>query len=184
MFEILTAEQMYEADRKTIDAGTTGDVLMENAGAAVVAEIVSRWTPRSVAVLCGPGNNGGDGFVIARHLAIRGVAVQVALLAPPADLTGDAKTNFEIIERMGLPLIDLSNAEPRFLSDELARTATLIVTMGCGEACPAVPGLRRDDWPLEDPKGKPIERVREIRDDVKARVESLLRVEGWGPSAS
>lgn len=90
----------------------------------------------------------------------------------------------EVLAAMKEVGIDLSNAAPRFLSDELARTATLLVTMGCGEACPAVPGLRRDDWPLEDPKGKPIERVREIRDDMKARVESLLRVEGWGPSAS
>jgi arsenate reductase (thioredoxin) len=75
--------------------------------------------------------------------------------------------------------IDLSNEKPRFLSDDLARAAALLVTMGCGEACPAVPGLRRDDWPLEDPKGKPVERVREIRDDVKRRVERLLEVEGW-----
>lgn len=73
--------------------------------------------------------------------------------------------------------IDLSDVKPRFLSDELAATASLLVTMGCGEACPAVPGLRRTDWPLEDPKGKPIERVREIRDDVKARVLALLRDE-------
>ncbi len=55
----------------------------------------------------------------------------------------------------------------------------MLITMGCGEQCPVVPGLRRDDWPLEDPKGKPIPRVREIRDDVRARVLALLRQEGW-----
>ena len=93
MFEILTAEQMYEADRKTIDAGTTGDVLMENAGAAVVAEIVSRWTPRSVAVLCGPGNNGGDGFVVARLLRHAGWSVRLGLLCEAEKLTGDAALN-------------------------------------------------------------------------------------------
>lgn len=93
MFEILTTEQMYEADRKTIDAGTTGDVLMENAGAAVVAEIVSRWTPRSVAVLCGPGNNGGDGFVIARLLRNAGWSVRLGLLCEAEKLTGDAALN-------------------------------------------------------------------------------------------
>jgi len=49
--------------------------------------------------------------------------------------------------------------------------------MGCGEACPAIPGLRRDDWPLEDPKGKPIERVRQIRDDILTRVRALLATE-------
>ena len=86
----------------------------------------------------------------------------------------------EVLEAMKEVGIDLSNVEPRFLSDDLARSATLLVTMGCGEACPAVPGLRRDDWPLEDPKGKPVERVREIRDEVKARVEKLLAAEGFG----
>jgi arsenate reductase len=75
--------------------------------------------------------------------------------------------------------IDLSNETPRFLSDALAAEASLLVTMGCGEACPAVPGLERDDWPLEDPKGKPIERVRAIRDEVKQRVSGLLEQSGW-----
>jgi len=93
MFEILTTEQTYEADRKTIEAGTAGDVLMENAGAAVVAEIVSRWTPRSVAVLCGPGNNGGDGFVIARLLRNAGWSVRLGLLCDAEKLTGDAALN-------------------------------------------------------------------------------------------
>jgi len=93
MFEILTTEQMYEADRKTIEAGTAGDVLMENAGAAVVTEIVSRWTPRSVTVLCGPGNNGGDGFVVARLLRHAGWSVRLGLLCDAEKLTGDAALN-------------------------------------------------------------------------------------------
>lgn len=75
--------------------------------------------------------------------------------------------------------IDLSKETPRFLSDDLAAEASLLVTMGCGEACPAVPGAQRDDWPLEDPKGKRIERVREIRDEVKQRVSGLLEQSGW-----
>jgi N-acetylglutamate synthase-like GNAT family acetyltransferase len=74
--------------------------------------------------------------------------------------------------------IDLSDAQPRLLTDDLARGATMLITMGCGEACPAIPGLRRDDWPLEDPKGKPVERVREIRDEVRQRIVELLRREG------
>lgn len=90
-----------------------------------------------------------------------------------------ARVHPEVLEAMKEVGIDLSNAKPQFLSDDLARSATLLVTMGCGEACPAVPGLRRDDWPLEDPKGKPIERVREIREEVKARVVRLLEHEGW-----
>ena len=78
--------------------------------------------------------------------------------------------------------MDLSEARPQFLSDELASSASLLITMGCGEACPLVPGLRRDDWPLEDPKGKPLERVREIRDDVRERIAQLLVQEGWSRS--
>jgi arsenate reductase len=69
--------------------------------------------------------------------------------------------------------IDLSAARPQKLTDELARGATLLITMGCGDACPYVPGLRRDDWPLPDPKGQPMERVREIRDQIEARVRAL-----------
>jgi len=85
----------------------------------------------------------------------------------------------EVLEAMREVGVDLSDALPRFLSDELAATATLLVTMGCGETCPVVPGLRRADWPLEDPKGKPIARVRQIREEVKERVAMLLAEEGW-----
>lgn len=85
----------------------------------------------------------------------------------------------EVVAAMGEVGLDLSQGKPQYLSDDLARTASLLVTMGCGEACPHVPGLERDDWPLEDPKGKPLERVREIRDDVRQRVAALLRTRGW-----
>ena len=74
--------------------------------------------------------------------------------------------------------IDLSNAEAQKLTEELAREAQLLVTMGCGDKCPYVPGLRRDDWPLRDPKGLPPEEVRIIRDEVRTRVEALLVSEG------
>jgi arsenate reductase len=84
----------------------------------------------------------------------------------------------EVLEAMKEEGIDLSAAKPQLLTDDLARGATMLITMGCGEACPAIPGLRRDDWPLEDPKGKPIERVREIRNDVRARIDELVRREG------
>src|SRR6187455_2279220 len=85
----------------------------------------------------------------------------------------------EVLEAMKEVGIDLSQAQPRKLTPDLATESALLVTMGCGEACPNVPGLRRDDWPLEDPKGKPVERVREIRDDIRNRVVALLRAEGW-----
>jgi len=74
--------------------------------------------------------------------------------------------------------IDLSNAKPQKLTDDLAREAQLLITMGCGDKCPYVPGLRRDDWPLRDPKGLPIEEVRGIREDIKGRVQALLNSEG------
>ena len=65
-----------------------------------------------------------------------------------------ARVHPEVVEAMREVGIDLSAAQPRKLTDDLARGATVLVTMGCGEACPAIPGLRREDWPLEDPKGK------------------------------
>ena len=75
--------------------------------------------------------------------------------------------------------IDLSGARPQKLTDELAARADLLITMGCGDQCPHVPGLQRDDWPLADPKDQPIARVREIRDEIRARVDTLLASEGW-----
>jgi arsenate reductase len=75
--------------------------------------------------------------------------------------------------------IDVSGLRPRLLTLDLAREAALLVTMGCGEACPAVPGLERLDWPLEDPKGKSLERVREIRDEVARRVRRLVEERRW-----
>ena len=85
----------------------------------------------------------------------------------------------EVVETMKELGIDLASLQPQKLTDDLASRATLLITMGCGEACPHVPGLRRDDWPLEDPKGKPFQRVREIRDDVRQRVRQLIVTEGW-----
>jgi len=85
----------------------------------------------------------------------------------------------EVLEAMREVGVDLSQQKPQKLSDDLARQAQMLITMGCGEQCPVVVGLRREDWPLEDPKGKPVERVREIRDEVRARVLELLQREHW-----
>ena len=73
--------------------------------------------------------------------------------------------------------IDLSRAKPQKLTEEMAKDAQLLITMGCGDKCPYVPGLRRDDWPLRDPKGLPTEEVRTIRDEVKAKVKALIASE-------
>ncbi len=83
----------------------------------------------------------------------------------------------EVITVMKEIDIDLTDAKPQLLTKELASNADLLITMGCGEACPFIPGLERQDWPLEDPKGKPLDQVRLIRDDIKSRVEKLLCVD-------
>jgi arsenate reductase (thioredoxin) len=70
--------------------------------------------------------------------------------------------------------IDLSMVKPQLLTDELVDGTDLLVTMGCGEACPNVHGLKRDDWPLPDPQGKSDDEVCEIRDEIKTRVIKLL----------
>ncbi|HTB88027.1 MAG TPA: NAD(P)H-hydrate dehydratase [Steroidobacteraceae bacterium] len=87
---VLRVEQMAEADRLAMAAGTPGALLMQNAGEAVAREIKRRFTPRAVSVLCGPGNNGGDGFVAAAALAQSGWTVRVALLGDVEALRGDA----------------------------------------------------------------------------------------------
>ena len=86
----------------------------------------------------------------------------------------------EVVEAMREVGIDLSGGRPQKLTAELAAGATLLVTMGCGDECPYVPGLRRDDWPLEDPKGKPVAVVRAIRDDIQRRILALVQAEGVG----
>ena len=87
---LLTVDEMYAADKAAIDAGVPGETLMENAGGAIARAILERWTPRPVAILCGPGNNGGDGFVVARLLDAAGWPVTVALLGSVENLKGDA----------------------------------------------------------------------------------------------
>jgi arsenate reductase len=90
-----------------------------------------------------------------------------------------ARVHPEVQAAMAEVGIDLSGAKPQRLTDELAQGAHWLITMGCGEACPHVPGLQRDDWPLEDPKGKPVEQVRRIREQVRSRVSELLARQGW-----
>jgi arsenate reductase len=98
--------------------------------------------------------------------------------AVSADTEPGLRVHPEVLAVMQEVGIDLSNAKPQKLTDDLAREAQLLITMGCGDKCPYVPGLRRDDWPLRDPKGLPIEEVRVIRDDIKGRVQALLNSEG------
>ena len=85
----------------------------------------------------------------------------------------------EVVSAMSEVGVELSGAPISKLTTELAQRVQMLITMGCGDQCPVVPGLKRDDWPLEDPKGKPLARVRDIRDEIRQRVEALLEHEGW-----
>jgi arsenate reductase len=80
----------------------------------------------------------------------------------------------EVVAAMRESGIDLNGVKPQKLTDALAQSADVLVTMGCGDECPYVPGIRIEDWPLEDPKGQPPEIVRKIRDDIRTRVMDLL----------
>jgi len=91
-----------------------------------------------------------------------------------------ARVHPEVAAVMAEVGVDLSAVTPRLLTAQLAAGAAHLVTMGCGEECPYLPGLEVEDWALEDPKGKPIEKVREIRDDIRARVAALVEARGWG----
>jgi arsenate reductase (thioredoxin) len=93
------------------------------------------------------------------------------------------RVHSEVVQVMREIGIDLSANRPHQLTDELARGASLLVTMGCREACPYVPGLKRDDWPLPDPKGRPLDEVRRIRDEIQDRVAALVDTRGWGREA-
>jgi len=85
----------------------------------------------------------------------------------------------KVVDVMREAGMDLSRAVPRKLTDDMAAEADMLVTMGCGEACPVVPGVDRDDWPLDDPQGQPVGQVRRIRDEVERRVRKLLTDRGW-----
>jgi NAD(P)H-hydrate epimerase len=128
---ILTAAQMREADRRTIEeVGISPLVLMENAGRQVVAAIEAvhgDLGDRNVAVLCGRGNNGGDGFVVARTLMQRGVDVAVYLLGRVADVRGDARTNLEILGRLGVTVVEVADSQAWELHFSEVTRATLIV---------------------------------------------------------
>jgi arsenate reductase len=90
-------------------------------------------------------------------------------VAEPAD-----RVHPEVLEVMGELGIDLSDRRPQRLTQELAERADLVVTMGCGDTCPYVPGKRYVDWDLPDPKGRPLDAVRATRDEIAARVEALV----------
>ena len=128
---VLNSAQMREADRRTVDdIGIPSLVLMENAGRQAVAAMEAMYgdlLERQVAVLCGRGNNGGDGFVVARTLAQRGVDVSVFLMGRVADVRGDARTNLEILGRLGLTVVEVADSQAWELHFSEVSDCTLIV---------------------------------------------------------
>src|SRR3954467_9522083 len=112
---VLNTQQMREADRQTVDdVGLPSIVLMENAGRQAVAAMEAAFEDLAtsrVGVLCGRGNNGGDGFVVARTLAQRGIESIVFLLGSVSDVRGDARTNLEILGRVGVTVVEITNAQ-------------------------------------------------------------------------
>jgi arsenate reductase len=101
--------------------------------------------------------------------ADRSKATAVSAGTQPAEKIHDC-----VLEAMKQLKIDLSTVKPQLLTENLASDADFLITMGCGEACPYVPGLKREDWPFSDPKGKSIDEVYVIRDQIKDRVLTLL----------
>lgn len=90
-----------------------------------------------------------------------------------------ARVHPEVLEAMREVGLDLAGATPTRLTPELAAGARFLITMGCGEACPVVPGVAREDWPLQDPKGQSADAVQRIRDEVRELVRRFVAREGW-----
>ncbi len=137
--KIVTAEQMKNIDRRAIrEFGIPGPVLMENAAAALLAEMERFFdglTGVKVGVICGKGNNGGDGLALARRLSIRGVPVRVALLAPFSSVSGEAKINLSILRKTDVEI--LPNASTRKISDVISWSDVLVDAMlGVGLSSP------------------------------------------------
>lgn len=124
----LAAAEVREIDRRAIEEyGLPGIALMENAGRGCAELLLARGVHGPVVVCCGPGNNGGDGFVIARHLELAGCDVRVLLCADPGRLRGDAAVNARVLQRSGLPVETLTTAPPPEVLDARLQPAEWIV---------------------------------------------------------
>jgi NAD(P)H-hydrate epimerase len=140
----LSRQQVRSIDGRAIDEyGMTGLVLMENAGRGCVDVLCRLGCRGPVAIACGKGNNAGDGFVIARHLDLRGIAVKCLLLGAPAELRGDAAANYAVASKAGIPLVDLSGPwDARRFETELVGAEWIVdALLGTGAA-----GAPRAPW--------------------------------------
>ena len=155
---VLNTEQMREADRRTIeDIGLPSIVLMENAGRQTVAAMEAAFDALGssrVAVLCGRGNNGGDGFVVARTLAQRGVESLVFLLGSVAEVKHDARVNLEVLGRIGMTVIEITNAQEWELHFSEISECDVIVDALLGTGFRGrLTGLLETSWPTSKSGG-------------------------------
>jgi arsenate reductase len=115
---------------------------------------------------------------LLERLADGGVRV-ISAGSEPAD-----ELNPAVVEAMNEVGIDISAERPKKLEDGMVRESDVVITMGCGDACPIYPGKRYEDWDLEDPSGKDLQTVRRIRDEIRARVEALIASLSESPASS
>jgi NAD(P)H-hydrate epimerase len=144
---LLTRDQARALDQRAMqELGIPGVVLMENAGRGMAELLRSLGAAGPVVICCGPGNNGGDGFVIARHLDIAGVPVRVLFFGRPESLAGDAVVNFQVLQRIGLPVevIAPESLDESWLLGELARADWIVDALfGTGLKGPLRPPFDR-----------------------------------------
>ena len=154
----ISREQARQIDRRAVEEyGLTGLVLMENAGRGVADRLGALGIAGRVGICCGPGNNGGDGFVVARHLDLRGCDVHVLLFADPAKLQGDAAVNFRVIHRSGLSIARPEAAE---VARELAGASWIVdALLGTGT------------------RGEPRPPLDEVIDQLNAHTARILAVD-------
>jgi NAD(P)H-hydrate epimerase len=161
MIKVVTAKEMQELDRRaTAEYGIPSLLLMENAGSEATREMLVAFPAllRSrVVILCGRGNNGGDGFVVARHLLNRGATVETFLLARRDDVRGDARVNLDILEKMGAAPAEIGDAgEMAALSDRIASADVVVdALLGTGAQGPAK-GILAEAIEMVNRAGRPV----------------------------
>ncbi len=156
----VTAEQMQEIDRRAQEEwGIPGLILMENAGlraADIALSVLRRGKHKQALIFCGPGNNGGDGFVIARHLANHAVAVRIFLLGDPQKLRGDALVNYTIARKMRIPVSVLSMINLRGVSAVIKRSGLIIDAIFGTGMNKAITGIYADTIEAINTSGVPV----------------------------
>jgi arsenate reductase len=133
-------------------------------------------TKQNVLFVCG--HNAGRSQMAAAFFNQFADADQVAAIS--AGLEPAPRVHPEVVQAMQEVGIDLSNVTPMALTARMQTETYFLVTLGCGERCPMIPPGRRVDWEIPDPHGQPVERVREIRDEIRHLVEALVVEKGWG----